>query len=179
MRRVRWHRSAKRSGKVLLIGPVWLASWLKQILNLGTTEPRGIAWCYILFLLMWSNILSMLNSEMVDMHPQFPLLESFRDNKRRARLITEEGRVSVDDCLYVFYWFREYVLAGWDYYFCTIVVFHSDCPCSRSAPTTPWRGMSGTHRSYDVQGSCCSYSFLSYDMLISNFKSYDMSITKN
>jgi hypothetical protein len=45
----------------------------------------------------------MLNSEMVDMHPQFPLLESFRDNKRRARLITEEGRVSVDDCLYVFY----------------------------------------------------------------------------
>jgi hypothetical protein len=88
---------------VLLIGPVWLASWLKQILNLGTTEPRGIAWCHILFLLMWSNILSMLNSEMVDMHPQFPLLESFRDNKRRARLITEEGRVSVDDCLYVFY----------------------------------------------------------------------------
>jgi hypothetical protein len=43
------------------------------------------------------------NSEMADRHPQFPLLESFWDNKHRARLIAKEGWVSVDDCLYVFY----------------------------------------------------------------------------
>jgi hypothetical protein len=52
---------------------------------------------------MWSNILSLFNSEMADRHPQFPLLESFWDNKHRARLIAKEGWVSVDDCLYVFY----------------------------------------------------------------------------
>jgi hypothetical protein len=52
---------------------------------------------------MWSNILLLLNSEMAGRHPQFPLLESFWDNKHRACRITEEGRVSVDDCFYVFY----------------------------------------------------------------------------
>jgi hypothetical protein len=60
---------------------------------------------------MWSNILLLLNGEMAGRHPQFPLLESFWDNKHRARLITEEERVSVDDCFYVFYLFRHYVVA--------------------------------------------------------------------
>jgi hypothetical protein len=52
---------------------------------------------------MWSNILLLVNSEMVGRHPQFPLLESFWDKKHRACLIIEEGWVSVDDCLYVLY----------------------------------------------------------------------------
>jgi hypothetical protein len=52
---------------------------------------------------MWSNILLLLNNEMADRHPQFPLFGSFWDNKHRAHLIAEEGRVSVDDCLYAFY----------------------------------------------------------------------------
>jgi hypothetical protein len=60
---------------------------------------------------MWSNILLLFNSEMAGMHPQSPLLESFWDNKHRARLIMEEGRVSVDDCFYVFYLFHYYVVA--------------------------------------------------------------------
>jgi hypothetical protein len=58
---------------------------------------------YIIFLCMWSNILLLLNNEMEGRHPQFPLLESFWDNKHRACLITEEGAVSVDDWFYVFY----------------------------------------------------------------------------
>jgi hypothetical protein len=52
---------------------------------------------------MWPNILLLLNSEMAGRHPQFPLLESFWDNKHRARLITKEGAASVDDWFYVFY----------------------------------------------------------------------------
>jgi hypothetical protein len=32
---------------------------------------------------------------MMDRHPQFPLLESYWDNKHRARLIAEQGAVSV------------------------------------------------------------------------------------
>jgi hypothetical protein len=57
---------------------------------------------------MWSNILLLLNNEMVGRNPQFPLLESFWNNKHRAHLIAEEGWVSVDDCFYVFYLFRHY-----------------------------------------------------------------------
>jgi hypothetical protein len=52
---------------------------------------------------MCSNILFLLNTEMADRHPQYPLLESFWDNKHRARVIVEEGRVSGNDCFYVFY----------------------------------------------------------------------------
>jgi hypothetical protein len=52
---------------------------------------------------MWSNILLLLNSEMAGRHPQFPLLESFWDSKHQGRLIASEGRVSVDDCIYLFY----------------------------------------------------------------------------
>jgi hypothetical protein len=40
---------------------------------------------------------------MADRHPQSPLLDSFWDNKHRARLIVEEGAVSVDDWFYVFH----------------------------------------------------------------------------
>jgi hypothetical protein len=54
---------------------------------------------------MWSNILLLLNSEMVGRNPQFPLLESFWNNKHRAHLIAEEGWVSVGDCFYVFTYF--------------------------------------------------------------------------
>jgi hypothetical protein len=60
---------------------------------------------------MWSNILLLLNSKMAGRHPQFSLLESFWDNKHRERLIVEEGRVSVDNCFYVFYYFCHYVVA--------------------------------------------------------------------
>jgi hypothetical protein len=37
----------------------------------------------------------LLNKEMVDRHAQFPLLESYWDNKHRACLIAEQGAVSV------------------------------------------------------------------------------------
>jgi hypothetical protein len=40
---------------------------------------------------------------MADMHPQFLMLKSYWNNKHRARIIAEEGRVSVDDCFNVFY----------------------------------------------------------------------------
>jgi hypothetical protein len=40
---------------------------------------------------------------MADMHPQFPLLESYWDNKHRARLIVEQGAVNVHVWFYVFY----------------------------------------------------------------------------
>jgi hypothetical protein len=36
-----------------------------------------------------------LSREMAGRHPQFPLLESYWDNKHRARLIVEQGAVSV------------------------------------------------------------------------------------
>jgi hypothetical protein len=49
---------------------------------------------------MWSNIFLLLNSEMADRHPQFPLLESYWDNKHRGHLIAEDGEVSV---VYYFY----------------------------------------------------------------------------
>jgi hypothetical protein len=81
-----------------------------------------------LFLWMWSNILLLLNSEMTDRHPQFPLPESFWDYKHRARLIAEEGRVSVDYCLYVFYWFREYVLAVGTNIFVLLLCFTAIVP---------------------------------------------------
>jgi hypothetical protein len=48
---------------------------------------------------------------MVGRHLQFPQLETFWDNKHRARLIAKEGQVSVDDCFYVSYLFRHYVVA--------------------------------------------------------------------
>jgi hypothetical protein len=35
-------------------------------------------------------------------HPQYPLLESFWDNKHRARVIAEDRWVSVDDYFCVF-----------------------------------------------------------------------------
>jgi hypothetical protein len=47
---------------------------------------------------------------MAGRHPQFPLLGSFWDNKHRACHITKEGRVSVDDCFYVFYLFHHYLV---------------------------------------------------------------------
>jgi hypothetical protein len=50
-----------------------------------------------------SNILLLLNNEMVGRHPQFSLLESFWNNKHQTRLIMKERRVSVNDCFYVFY----------------------------------------------------------------------------
>jgi hypothetical protein len=59
---------------------------------------------------MYSNILLLFNSEMAIRHPQFPLLKSFWDNKHRTRLIMEAGRVSVDDCFYVFYLFCHYAV---------------------------------------------------------------------
>jgi hypothetical protein len=49
----------------------------------------------IIFLLIWSNILVLLNREMAGRHPQFPLLESYWDNNHRACLIAEQGAVSV------------------------------------------------------------------------------------
>jgi hypothetical protein len=52
---------------------------------------------------MWSNILLLLMSEMVDRHPQFPLLESYWNNNHQGCLIAEEGGVSIDDCFYLFY----------------------------------------------------------------------------
>jgi hypothetical protein len=42
---------------------------------------------------MSSDILLLFNSEMAGRHTQFPLLESFWDNKHQARLITEERQV--------------------------------------------------------------------------------------
>jgi hypothetical protein len=52
---------------------------------------------------MLSNILLLLNNVMAGRHPQFPLLDSFWNNKHRTRLIAEEGMVNVDDWFYVFY----------------------------------------------------------------------------
>jgi hypothetical protein len=40
---------------------------------------------------------------MADRHPQFPLLESYWDNKHRTHLIMEQGAVSVHVWFYVFY----------------------------------------------------------------------------
>jgi hypothetical protein len=57
------------------------------------------------------HILLLLNSEMVGRHPQFPLLESFCHSKHPARLIAEEGAVTVDNWFYLFYWFLYYVVA--------------------------------------------------------------------
>jgi hypothetical protein len=57
----------------------------------------------LFYLLVCSNILLLLNREMVGKHPQYPVLVSFCDNKHRARVITDERLVSVNNYVYVFY----------------------------------------------------------------------------
>jgi hypothetical protein len=52
---------------------------------------------------MCSNILLLLNRETMGRHRQYPLLESFWDNKHQTRVIVEGRQVSVDDYFYVFY----------------------------------------------------------------------------
>jgi hypothetical protein len=53
---------------------------------------------------MWSNIFLLQNSKMMYRHPQFPLLESYWDNKYRGRLIANDGEVSA-----IYYFYTDFV----------------------------------------------------------------------
>jgi hypothetical protein len=85
---------------------------------------------------------------MTDRHPQFPLLESYWDNKHRGRLIVDDGEISV-----VYYFYTDFVNMLLGLIFYIIVVLHSDSCRSGSIRTAPCRGTSGTHHSYGVLGS--------------------------
>jgi hypothetical protein len=83
---------------------------------------------------------------------QFPLLESFWDNKHRTRLIAEQAMVSVVDWFYVFYWFHYYVVVHGANIYVLLLCSTTFAPAQdlHAQPLDVWRAVRAVHMSCGV-----------------------------